>query len=131
MDKLLYIVFLGLARLAIGQQEFKNPILDMVAPDPQVLHLGDFYYMVLSISERNMVVYQSPVLTDFRNTPSNVIHAPNSSYDACWAPELHEIDGEIYCYFSMHKIGEEFHRMWVSKAQNSSDPMGPWDPPVQ
>jgi GH43 family beta-xylosidase len=87
--------------------------------------------MVISEDERDMVVHKSDLLTDFRNATSANIHLSNSSYDACWAPELHLINGDIYCYFSMHKIGENDHRMWVSKAVNSSDPMGLWDPPIQ
>lgn len=29
-------------------ESFHNPILDFVSPDPQVLYLNGFYYMVLS-----------------------------------------------------------------------------------
>lgn len=29
-------------------ETFHNPILDFVSPDPQVLYLNGFYYMVLS-----------------------------------------------------------------------------------
>ena len=133
-----YILFVALLYVSICHESvaqsngtFLNPILDIISPDPQILHFRDNYYLILSEEERNMIIYKSPIMTDFRGVPSSVVYAPNSSYDACWAPELHEIDGEVYIYFSMHLIGENDHRMWISKAENSSDLMGPWTTPIQ
>lgn len=40
------------------------------------------------------------------------------------------IDDELYMYFTMRTV-EKNHRMYVMKAENSSDPMGDWSDPIR
>lgn len=112
----------------LSQQEgtFTNPIIDGNSADPFVGKVGDSYYMLLSTrTESELTIYKSAVLTDFRNAESKVIFKAPAGYHNVWASEMHEIDGNLYIYFAMGKVGE-FNRNWVIKADDPRNPMGGW-----
>ncbi|KAJ6620840.1 Alpha-L-arabinofuranosidase B [Pseudolycoriella hygida] len=56
-----------------------------------------------------------------------VYHIPQGMANL-WAPELHAVRGNLYIYFAMDDGNNDYHRMYVIKAYNSSDPMGQWGP---
>lgn len=56
-----------------------------------------------------------------------VYHVPQGMNNL-WAPELHAIHGNLYIYFAMDEGHNDYHRMYVIKAYDSSDPMGEWGP---
>ncbi|CAL8097553.1 unnamed protein product [Orchesella dallaii] len=116
---------------AVSQLTFTNPIIDTLSADPCVLRVGDNYYLTISEKgETELTIYKSPILTSFRNAESKVAFViPPESRDM-WASEMHEVDGELYIYFTMSTNGDN-HRMYVLKAENASNPMGNWSLPLR
>ncbi|ODM95222.1 Extracellular exo-alpha-(1-_5)-L-arabinofuranosidase [Orchesella cincta] len=116
----------------VNQERFyTNPILDHIAPDPNILKYNGFYYMVYTLQDR-IEILKSPILSNFRNAErKEVFHVYNGRNCACWAPELHNIRGELFIYFTMDDcVADANHRMYVIKA-DSNDPMGIWSSPVR
>ncbi|CAL8097556.1 unnamed protein product [Orchesella dallaii] len=126
------LVFLCMLCMANCQLMFSNPIIDKLSADPAILRVGNNYYLTLSENgETELVIYKSPLLTNFRNAERKVVYSFNKpDHSDMWASEMHEVDGELYIYFTMNTppIG---HHMHVIKAENASDPMGNWSEPLR
>ncbi|ODM89798.1 Extracellular exo-alpha-(1-_5)-L-arabinofuranosidase, partial [Orchesella cincta] len=125
-----------LVSTANSQLTFSNPIIDQLSADPCVLKLGDHYYLTVSEKgESEIRIFKSPILTSFRNAESKVMYTATPEHRDLWASELHEVDGELYLYFTMRTCKDDTpdqcdnHRMHVLKAENASDPMGNWSAP--
>lgn len=118
-------LFLG----AEGQRTYENPILDHAAADPCIIKHNGGYFMVYTQGDR-IDLLSSPILSNWRQAERREIYHVPQGGSALWAPELHLIRGELYCYFTM-QVGpnDADHRMFVIKANNVNDPMGGgWSP---
>ncbi|CAL8071954.1 unnamed protein product [Orchesella dallaii] len=114
-----------------AQLTFSNPILDRNSADPCILRVGNFYYLTLSENtETELTIFKSPILTNFRNAESSIAYRTPPGYSDLWASEMHEVDGELYIYFTM-RTAEKDHRMYVIKADNPADPMGNWSEAIR
>ena len=108
---------------------FTNPIIDGDSADPAIIRIGDYSYLTFTLWDR-VAIFQSPVMTDFRNRPSKEIFRAPAGYGDVWAPEFHVLDGELYIYFCMAGEGKD-NRLYVLKADDISNPMGSWSAPVR
>ncbi|ODM90287.1 Extracellular exo-alpha-(1-_5)-L-arabinofuranosidase [Orchesella cincta] len=125
------LFFMAMLFCMANSQEFTNPILDRNSADPFVLKMGSYYYLTLSENrEMEIVMYKSPVLTNFRDAESKVIMRAPPGYLDLWASEIHNVDGELWMYFTMRTENRE-HRMYAVKAENPNDPMGNWGNPIR
>ena len=110
---------------------FTNPILDGDAADPAMIKIGGYYYLTYSGAGWNHITIRlSPIMTDFRNSPSKRIFTAPPEYVEVWAPEFHIIDGELFIYFTMAGAVAIDHRMYVMKAEDPNNPMGNWVGPT-
>ena len=112
-------------------ETFRNPILDFVSPDPQAFFHNGFYYLVLSSNvypylNGGILMYKSRILTDFRGAQHKMIYNIPTGLANLWAPEIHEIDGQVYIYFAMDDGNNDNHRMYVIKADDPNDLFGSW-----
>lgn len=73
-------------------------------------------------------VLRSKTLTDFRASPVKMVYHVPQGMANLWAPELHAIGGNLYIYFAMDDGNNDYHRMYVIKAYDPSNPMGDWGP---
>ncbi|MCI5872075.1 MAG: glycoside hydrolase 43 family protein [Clostridiales bacterium] len=109
---------------------FKNPILFADYSDPDVIRVGDTYYMTASSFN---YIPGLPVLTskdlvnwELKNYAIDCIDYPN--YDipqhakGVWAPAIRYHEGYFYIYYGMPDEG-----IFMVKAK---DPLGKWDAPV-
>ncbi|CAL8071956.1 unnamed protein product [Orchesella dallaii] len=120
-----------LMRFSNSQLTFTNPILDRNSADPCILKVGDSYYLTLSENrETELTIFKSPILTNFRNAEPKVAFTTPPGYSDLWASEMHEVDGQIYIYFTMRTTDRD-HRMYVIKADDPSNPMGNWGNPIR
>ncbi len=147
-NTLAFTLIVGLTIILGGSSAlFTNPVLDTTSADPYIhLHTDGFYYFVLS-TEGGIVVMKNDILTNWRNpldrqkvyAISCVKHCLNfnqisffhsSRYQIpdgnanLWAPEIHNIDGQWYIYFTMGTGPIPTQRMWVIQALNPSNPLG-------
>lgn len=110
---------------------FTNPIFDRNSADPCILKVGDHYYLTLSENEeRELTIFKSPIMTNFRNATTKVAHSTMPDHKDLWASEMHEVDGQLYIYFTKRNENNE-HRMYVIQAEDPTDPMGNWGEPIQ
>jgi len=111
-----------------GDGTFKNPILNADYSDPDVIRVGNSYYMVCSdfhyigmqvLESDDMVNWKiiSQVYNrfDFPGWNENKRYAGGS-----WAPSIRYHEGKFWVYFCTYQEG-----LFMSNAQN---PAGPWSP---
>ena len=110
---------------------FTNPIFDGDSADPAMIKIGDYYYLGFTAPDWNeIVIYQSPVMTDFRNRPSKKVYSADpSEFVHVWAPEFHIIDGDLFIYFTQAGAAAVDHHLYVLKAEDPNNPMGNWTGP--
>ena len=110
------------------ESTYVNPVIDIISADPSVLKFNGFYYLAIARSE-TIVIFKSPVLTNFRNAESRTVYAAPPGRANLWAPELHSVRGNLYIYFTMDDgVADQNHRMYVVKAQDPNNPLGQWGP---
>lgn len=106
---------------------FQNPIVDHFAADPSMIKLNGFYYLALSI-DNAIFILKSSRLTDFRNAERKEIYRAPPGRGNLWAPEIQQIRGNIYVYFTMDDgVIDQNHRMYVIRAFDPQNPMGQWN----
>ena len=74
-------------------------------------------------------MFQSNTLENWRGAKNSTVYRPeNNEYIELWAPEIHEIKGNLYLYFTAttNPNGTEGHRMYVLKADDPAQPLGKW-----
>ncbi|MBQ9357137.1 MAG: glycoside hydrolase 43 family protein [Prevotella sp.] len=111
-----------------GNDTYKNPVLNADYSDPDVIRVGDSYYMVASdfhfmgmqvLKSSDLVNWQvvSQVFDrlDYPGWDSNAHYGGGS-----WAPAIRFHDGLFYVYFCTPDEG-----LFMSTASNAS---GPWSP---
>jgi len=105
---------------------FLNPIT--FGADPWVLRSGDTYYSIESRDD-DIWVYRSPTLSSFKRNGVKVWSAPDTGWNRSnvWAPELHNVDGRWYIYYTAGRSGPPFiaQRSGVLEAVGN-DPQGSW-----
>lgn len=117
--------------LSQAQKEFRNPILDELAPDPCVIKHEGMYYMVFTQGNR-IEILKSPILSNFRDAQRREIYHTPANRANLWAPEIHYIRGELYIYFTMDDgVADANHRMYVIKCDDPHDPLGNWSSEVR
>ncbi len=112
----------------MGDGTYKNPILNADYSDPDVIRVGDTYYMVASdfhfmgmqvLESKDMVnwhlISQIYDRFDFPGWDRNAQYA-----NGAWAPSLRYHDGQFWMFVCTPEEG-----LLMSKA---TDPRGPWSP---
>ncbi len=113
-------MFVAAAPLARGQFTFTNPIASNGA-DPWVQLINGTYYYT-DTTGGNVSVAASTTLPGIGTAPMTNVYNPPAGAGNVWAPELHQINGTWYAYYSMTTSTSD-HRMYVLQA-NTSNPQG-------
>lgn len=111
-----------------GNGTYRNPVLNADFSDPDVIRVGNKYYMVASdFHFIGMQVLESDDMVNWRYVTQiyRSIDEPgwneNRHYaGGSWAPAIREHDGRYYVYFCTPEEG-----LYMSSAK---DPRGPWSP---
>ena len=111
-----------------GDGRYRNPVLAADYSDPDVIRVGDMYYMVASdFHFIGMQVLESPDLVNWRLISQiyDRFDLPgweeNAHYSGgSWAPAIRWHDGKFWVYFCTPEEG-----LFMSTA---TDPAGPWTP---
>jgi beta-xylosidase len=112
----------------LGNGYFQNPVLCADYSDPDVIRVGDDYYLTASsfncapglpiLHSRDLVNWKI-IGHVFQNYPFAEFSSPQHG-NGVWAPSLRFHQGEFYIYF-----GDPDHGVFMAKAKN---PAGPWSP---
>jgi GH43 family beta-xylosidase len=102
------------AALPAGAQDFSNPLF--ASQDPYVTYWEGNYYYTQS-GHNQIQVIKSPTLTGLKGqTPIVVWTSPLVGPDGhanLWAPEIHQVNGKWYIYFSADYDSSGRHKLYV------------------
>lgn len=113
-----------------GDGTYKNPIIYADYSDPDVIRVGDDFYMTsssfncipgLPILHSKDLVNWSIITHALQRFPSDEFNRPQLG-KGVWAPAIRYHDGEYYIYFSEPDLG-----IYLVKAKK---PEGPWEEPI-
>lgn len=115
----------------LGNGMYKNPVLNADYSDPDVIRVGDDYYLISSSFEdmpalpvlhsRDLVNWTIIGHALLRQPPFEHFSIPKHG-EGVWAPSLRYYHGEFYLYYPDPDYG-----IYLVKAKN---PAGPWSEPV-
>ena len=116
----------------LGNGMYMNPIIDADYSDPDVVRVGDDYYMTASsfCDIPGLPILHSKDLVNWEiighaiaEMPEYAQSAPDPSHgNAVWAPAIRYHNGEFYIYYGDPDLG-----IFMTKTKN---PAGPWEPLV-
>lgn len=116
----------------LGNGKYKNPIINADYSDPDVVRVGDDYYMTASsfCDIPGLPVLHSKDLVNWEiighaiaEMPEYAQAAPDPSHgNHVWAPAIRYHNGEFYIYYGDPDLG-----IFMTKTKN---PAGPWEPLV-
>lgn len=113
-----------------GDGTYKNPVLLCDYSDPDVIRVGDTYYMTASSFNYvpGLPILVSKDLVNWELVNYAIKNIPEARYAApqhaqgVWAPAIRYHEGLFYIYYGMPDEGIYMVR--------TSDPLGKWDAPV-
>lgn len=117
-------------RLPTAPGEYGNPVLDADWPDPDVVRVGDDYYLVASSFNRapGLPILHSRDLVSWEIVARALPQVPPVEHyriprhgSGVWAPSIRHHDGLFYLIYP-----DPDHGIFVLTA---SDPRGPWSEP--
>ena len=115
----------------LGNGKYMNPIIDADYSDPDVVRVGDDYYMTASSFSDipGLPVLHSKDLVNWtiighaiEVMPDYAKFATPNHGNAVWAPAIRYHNGEFYIYYGDPDLG-----IFMTKTKN---PAGPWEPLV-
>ena len=116
----------------LGNGRYKNPIINADYSDPDVVRVGDDYYMTASsfCDIPGLPILHSKDLVNWEiighaiaEMPEYAQSAPDPSHgNHVWAPSIRYHNGEFYIYYGDPDLG-----IFMTKTK---DPAGPWEPLV-
>jgi len=114
-----------------GDGTYRNPILHADYSDPDVLRIGDDYYLVASsfnavpglpiLHSKDLVNWELIGHAFAEQPPLEVYRKPGHGNGA-WAPSIRRHNGEVYIYYPDPDFG-----IYMVKART---PAGPWSAPL-
>jgi beta-xylosidase len=115
----------------LGDGTYRNPVLHADYSDPDVVRVGDDYYMTASsfTCAPGLPVLHSKDLVNWRlvghalprQVPEDVFASPQHG-KGCWAPSIRHHDGRLWIYYPDPDFG-----IYVVTAR---DPTGAWSKPT-
>ena len=115
----------------LGNGYFKNPIIYADYSDPDVIRVGDNFYLVSSSFDQvpGLPILQSKDLVNWTiighallRQPPYAVYSKTQHGNGVWAPSMRDYDGEFYISYPDVEYG-----IYMVKAKN---PAGPWSTPV-
>ena len=114
-----------------GDGTYKNPVLNADYSDPDVIRVGDDFYLISSSFEDvpGLPILHSKDLVNWsiighalsRLTPNDHFSIPRHG-DGVWAPSIRYYKGEFYIYYPDPDFG-----IYLIKSKNAA---GPWTQPI-
>ncbi|XP_018320000.1 uncharacterized protein LOC112904154 [Agrilus planipennis] len=119
------LLVIGLLVATVGTEAFTNPIAPN-APDPWMVSYEGFYYLIATSWDNYFSIRKATTLEGLKNASNTVVYTFDGHTG--WAPELHQVDGKWYLYYTSCAPGTEnyaCHRNHVAESVGD-DPMGPY-----
>ena len=125
----LLILLSLLPQLSLAQTAtYRNPVIDMSAPDPTVIRATDgTFYLYATEDTRNVPIYHSANLVDWKQVGTAFTDASRPKWlpkGGIWAPDIQRVDGKYYLYYAKSVWGGEWDAGIGVAVSNS--PTGPF-----
>ena len=125
----LLILLSLLPQLSLAQTAtYRNPVIDMSAPDPTVIRATDgTFYLYATEDTRNVPIYHSANLVDWKQVGTAFTDASRPKWlpkGGIWAPDIQCVDGKYYLYYAKSVWGGEWDAGIGVAVSNS--PTGPF-----
>lgn len=106
---------------------FTNPLLPS-GPDPWIIKSGSVYYYTHTLGNR-VALWKTSKVSELKNTnPQTIWSAPANGVNSknVWAPELHNLDGKWYVYYTAGSGPNNTQRLYVLENANVDPLSGTW-----
>jgi beta-xylosidase len=144
----IFLVYTAIGQLwtpDLGNGNFKNPVIYADYSDPDVVKVGDDFYMVASSFNcmPGIPILHSKDLVNWEIINHVYQKLPLAKYDktahgqGCWAPSIRYSDGKFYVYFCTPYDGlfmatttdpkKEWELTYIVKTEMWEDPCPLWD----
>ena len=127
----LFVVFVLFCDRVFGQSTYKNPIIDADYSDPDVIRVGDDFYLTASSFNAvpGLPILHSKDLVNWKiighalqaQPPLDVFAKPQHG-NGVWAPAIRYHNNEFYIFYGDPDFG-----IYMVKARNAT---GPWSRPL-
>lgn len=112
----------------LGDDRYRNPIIHADYSDPDVIRVGEDYYMTASSFSHfpGLPILHSKDLVNWKIIGHAALTYPDTSFrlpqhgNAIWAPSIRHHNGTYFIYY-----GDPDRGVFMTKA---TDPAGPWSP---
>ena len=87
---------------------YENPVVRTDVPDPTIIRVGKKYYMAATSNNlrdkdsrnSNYPIYESRDMINWKFQGYILPQKPEWTINSFWAPELFELNGQFYCYYT-------------------------------
>lgn len=121
----------------VKQTEYPSPMIRDYA-DPNVfLFRGKYYFIATNENgQKNLNIRTADTILALKDAPSVTIWSANSSgamSGSIWAPELHEVGGNLYIFFAAGSPSWNTVQSHVMKLKEGGNPLSPsdWESPIK
>lgn len=102
------------------RQTYVNPVIRGDIADPSVIKIDDIYFMAGTSSEwaPHYPTYTSKDLINWKQVGYIFNEKPEWTINSFWAPELYQINGKIYCYYTARRKSDNVSVIGVAVADS-------------
>ncbi|MCL7986717.1 family 43 glycosylhydrolase [Sphingobacterium sp. lm-10] len=120
----IYLISVCLLVACSTSQKFTNPVILGDLPDPTVIRVKDTYYAASTSSEWAPFYpyFKSNDLVNWTQIGHVFDIQPEWTLSSFWAPELYEIDGKVYCYYTARRRSDGITCIGVAIAESPESP---------
>ncbi|TDS09777.1 family 43 glycosylhydrolase [Sphingobacterium paludis] len=120
----LYLILLVLLTACSSTQKFTNPVISGDLADPSVIRIHDTYYATSTSSEWAPFYpyFKSKDLINWTQIGHIFDVQPEWTSSSFWAPELYELNGKVYCYYTARRRSDGVTCIGVAIANSPEGP---------
>ncbi|EJD01761.1 Arabinanase/levansucrase/invertase [Fomitiporia mediterranea MF3/22] len=113
-------LFLPFVHAYVG---FTNPLKSTDGSDPFMVHNDGFYYL-LTTTWSNVQITGAATISGLKTATPTVVWSDSTASRCCnvWAPELHQIDGIWYIYYTAG-VSTNINNQHINVLQGGTNPM--------
>lgn len=107
-----------------AKQKFTNPVISGDLPDPSVIRVKNTFYAASTSSEwaPYYPYFKSNDLINWTQIGHVFDVQPDWTLSSFWAPELYELNGKVYCYYTARRRSDGITCIGVAIADSPESP---------
>ncbi len=125
MNKILILTIISLTCLNLSAKgTYNNPVIPGDLADPTIISANGKFYAACTSSEwaPHYPIYSSADLVNWVLAGHVFDKKPDWTKNSFWAPELYEINGKYYCYYTARQASNNISYIGVATADKPEGP---------